>query len=209
MDYPYADFIYITVLLPEEKYITQTGNESAMYAANDAKKGEDKQIKEYIDKNILKENDMINVFSVLDMKESFQRYISKYYMIGSFLVVILAFIGIMNFFNTTATSVISRKKELALLDVMGMTKKQISKMLVAEGFLYLGGAFVIAVLLVVFGAEKILANTLGTAFFFRLHLTIVPCILMIPILIVIAYVIPKYQFEKMSRESIVERIRKE
>ena len=51
----------------------------------------------------------------------------------SFLVVILAFIGIMNFFNTTATSVISRKKELALLEVMGMTKKQISKMLVAEG----------------------------------------------------------------------------
>ena len=129
--------------------------------------------------------------------------------IGGFLVVILAFIGIMNFFNTTATSVISRKKELALLEVVGMTKKQVSKMLVTEGFLYLGGAFVIAVLLVVFGAEKILANTLGTAFFFRLHLTIVPCVLMIPILVGIAYVIPKYQFEKMSRESIVERIRKE
>ena len=209
LDYPYADCIYITVLVPEEEYITQTGNESAMYAAIDAKKGEDKQIKEYIDKNILKENDMINVFSVLDMKESFQRYVSKYYMIGSFLVVILAFIGIMNFFNTTATSVISRKKELALLEVVGMTKKQVSKMLVTEGFLYLGGAFVIAVLLIVFGAKQILVNTLGKAFFFRLHLTIVPCVLMIPILVGIAYVIPKYQFEKMSRESIVERIRKE
>ena len=90
LDYPYADYIYITVLVPEEEYITQTENESAMYAAIDAKKGEDKQVKEYIDKNILKENDMINVFSVLDMKESFQRYVSKYYMIGSFLVIILA-----------------------------------------------------------------------------------------------------------------------
>ena len=209
LDYPYADCIYITVLVPEEEYITQTGNESAMYAAIDAKKGEDKQIKEYIDKNVLKENDMINVSSVLDMKASFRRFVSKYYMIGSFLVVILAFIGIMNFFNTTATSVISRKKELALLEVVGMTKKQIVKMLVAEGFLYLGGAFMIAVLLVVVGAKQILINTLGTAFFFRLHLTIVPCVLMIPILVGIAYVIPKYQFEKMSRESIVERIRKE
>ena len=209
LDYPYSDLIYITVLVPEEEYITQTGNESAMYAAIDTKKGADKQIKAYIDKTVLKENDMINVFSVLDMKESFQRFVSKYYMIGGFLVVILAFIGIMNFFNTTATSVISRKKELALLEVVGMTKKQISKMLVAEGFLYLGGAFVIAVLLVVFGAEKILANTLGKAFFFQMHLTIVPCILMIPILIGIAYVIPKYQFEKMSQESVVERIRKE
>lgn len=110
LDYPYADLIYITVLVPEDEYITQTGNESAMYAAIDARKGEDKKIKEYIDENILKENDMINVFSVLDMKASFRRFVSKYYMIGSFLVVILAFIGIMNFFNTTATSVISRKK---------------------------------------------------------------------------------------------------
>ena len=152
---------------------------------------------------------MINVSSVLDMKACFRRFVGKYYMIGGFLVVILAFIGIMNFFNTTTTSVISRKKELALLEVVGMTKKQISKMLIAEGFIYLGGAFVIAIVLVVFGAEKILSNTFATAFFFRLHLTIVPCVLMIPILVGIAYVIPKYQFEKMSRESIVERIRKE
>ncbi len=39
----------------------------------------------------------------------------------------------------------------------------------------------IAVLLIVFGAKQILVNTLGRAFFFRLHLTIVPCVLMIPI----------------------------
>ena len=32
LDYPYADFIYITVLVPEDEYITQTGNESAMYS---------------------------------------------------------------------------------------------------------------------------------------------------------------------------------
>ncbi len=209
LDYPYADFIYITVLVPEEEYIAQTGNESAMYAAIDAKKGQDQQIKEYINKHVLKENDMINVFSVLDMKESFQRYVSKYYMIGGFLVVVLAFIGVMNFFNTTAASIISRQKELALLEAVGMTKKQISKMLVAEGWIYLGGALLAAIVLIVFAAEKILSNTIGSAFFFQMHLTIIPCLLMIPILIGIAYIIPKYQFEKMSRESVVDRIRKE
>ena len=67
---------------------------------------------------------MINVSSVLDMKASFRRFVSKYYMIGSFLVIILAFIGIMNFFNTTATSVISRKKKnWHILEVVGMTQK--------------------------------------------------------------------------------------
>ena len=108
-----------------------------------------------------------------------------------------------------ADFIYSRRKELALLEVVGMTKKQISKMLIAEGFIYLGGAFVIAIVLVVFGAEKILSNTFATAFFFQLHLTIVPCLLMVPILSGIAYAIRKYQFKKMSQESVVERIRKE
>ena len=86
----------------------------------------------------------------------------------------------MNFFNTTATSVISRKRT-GTFGSCWNDEKQVSKMLVAEGFLYLGGAFMIAVLLVVVGAKQILINTLGTAFFFRLHLTIVPCVFMIPI----------------------------
>ena len=179
-------------------------------------KVENKETLRLLTKRFMKMNRARNIIAVIAIMLTsllftslFRRFVSKYYMIGSFLVVILAFIGIMNFFNTTATSVISRKKELALLEVVGMTKKQVSKMLVTEGFLYLGGAFVIAVLLIVFGAKQILVNTFGTAFFFRLHLTIVPCVCMIPILVGIAYVIPKYQFEKMSRESIVERIRKE
>ena len=89
LDYPYADSVYITVMVPEEEYITQTENQSAMYAAIDAKKGEDKQVKEYIDKNVLKENDMINVFFRYPILGS----LSDQMMIGSFLVVILAFIG--------------------------------------------------------------------------------------------------------------------
>ena len=46
LDYPYADSVsMLQYWFPEEEYITQTGNESAMYAAIDAKKGEDKQSK--------------------------------------------------------------------------------------------------------------------------------------------------------------------
>lgn len=209
LDYPFADFMYITVMVPEKEYISQIENDSAMYAAIDSQKGKETQIQKYLQKTVLQENDMINLFSILDMKESFQRYISKYYIIGGFLTGILAFIGIMNFFNTMATSVVSRKKELALLEVVGMTKKQLSKMLIAEGCMYLGGSFMIAVLLIVFCAEKILTRTVGRAFFFQMHLTILPCVMIIPVLLLIAYAIPKYQFQKMNRESVVDRIRNE
>ena len=47
LDYPYADSVYITVMVPEEEYITQTENQSAMYAAIDAKKERISKVKEY------------------------------------------------------------------------------------------------------------------------------------------------------------------
>lgn len=209
LDYPYSDLIYLTVLVPETEFITYTGEESAMYAAIDAKKNAEKEIKQYLDDKVLKNHNLLNVFSVLDMEESFQKYVSKFYTIGGYLVVILAFIGIMNFFNTTATSVLSRKKELALLEVVGMTKSQISKMLIAEGCIYLGGAFILAILIVYLFAGKLISHTIGLAFFFHLKLTVLPCLLIMPLLLIIAYAIPKYQFQRLNRESMVERIRNE
>lgn len=209
LDYPYADLIYLTVLVPESEFIRCTGQNSAMCAAVDAKKGREKQVQQYIRDTVLQDNDMINVFSILDMRASFQRYINKFYIIGGSLAAILAFIGIMNFFNTTATSILSRKKELALLEVVGMTKKQISKMLAAEGCIYLGGAFITAVLILCLFAEKLLVNTVGKTFFFQMHLNLIPCILMLPALFLIAWLLPKHQFRRMSRESVVARIRQE
>lgn len=209
IDYPYADMLYITVMVPEKEFIEHTGINSAMYATVDAKKGEEKQVQKYLDDTIRKENDMLNIFSILNMRESFQNYVNKYYSIGALLVVILLCIGIMNFFNTTETSILSRKRELTLMEAVGMTKKQIIKMLIAEGALYFAGAFVIAVLLVCFVSEKLLSHTIGQAFFFKMHLTILPCVCMIPLFLIIAIVIPYYQYHKMSRESIVERIRNE
>ncbi|MDO5147488.1 MAG: ABC transporter permease, partial [Eubacteriales bacterium] len=185
------------------------GNDNAMLAAVDAKKGQDKAVKQYMEETLQMNHGLLNVMSALDMEVSFQRFLGKYYWIGGFLVLVLGFIGVMNFFNTMAASVLSRKKELALLEAVGMTKKQELAMLVAEGCIYLGGAFLMAVLLLVFGAKTILAHTVGTAFFFQMKLTIVPCVLLLPVLAALAYAIPKYQCDKLQKESMVERIRKE
>lgn len=209
IDYPYADILYITVMVPESEFKEHTGIDSAMYATIDAKKGQEEQVKKYLNHTILKENDMLNVSSVLDTRASFQKYVNRYYSIGTFLVIILLGIGIMNFFNTTATSVLSRKRELTLLEAVGMTRKQIIKMLIAEGCIYFIGAFILAVLIICTMSERILSNTIGQAFFFQMHLTILPCLCMIPLFLIIAIVIPYYQYWKMSQETIVERLRVE
>ena len=68
-------------------------------------------------------------------------------------------------------------------------------MLVTEGFLYLGGAFVIAVLLVVFGAEKILL-----IHWYGIFLSDASYNRTVPAygsdISGIAYAIPKYQFKR-------------
>ncbi|MEF9917437.1 MAG: ABC transporter permease [Lachnospiraceae bacterium] len=209
LDFPYSDMFYITIMVPDTEYMEYVGNDCAMYAAVDAKKGMDRKMDKYIQKEILNKDERMNVFSMLQMHASFEQYVRKYYMIGGCLALVLALIGIMNFFNTTATSVLNRKREFALLEAVGMTKKQISKMLVMEGFIYLGGAFLLAVLILCTCAEQLLTNTLGMAFFFRMHLTIVPCICMLPLMAVVAYVIPRKLFRKMGKESIIMRIRVE
>ena len=209
IDYPYADMLYITVMVPDIEFQACTGIDSAMYAGIDAKDGQRKQVQRYLDETVLKQYDMLNVLSSLTMEESFQKYVDKYYSIGAFLVAILLCIAIMNFFNTTATSVLTRKRELTILEAVGMTRRQIIKMLVAEGCIYFIGAFVIAILLVYFASETLLSNTVGQAFFFQIHLTVLPCIGMVPLFLVIAVLIPYYQYRKMSRESIVERLRSE
>lgn len=209
IDYPYADMLYITVMVPEKEFKEHTGIDSAMYAVMDAKKGQEKQVQKYLKQTVSKKDDRINIFSVLMMKESFQKYVSKYYSIGAFLVVILLAIAVMNFFNTTAVSVLGRKRELTLLEAVGMTRIQIIKMLIAEGCIYFIGAFVIAVVLVCTVSEKLLSHTIGQAFFFQMHLTVLPCIGLLPVFFIIAVTIPYGQYKKMSKESIVERIRDE
>ncbi len=209
LDYPYASLIAIRIFLPDSEFIACTGNDSAMKAILNAISGQEKRVQQYIEDTILSHDSLMNLTSILDLRAAFDRFVNKYYMIGGCLAVVLAFIGIMNFFNTTATSILSRKNELSLLEAVGMTKKQLRKMLAAEGCVYLLGAVGIAVLLTWFCGKQLLARVLVQAFFFRVHLTVLPCLLMIPVLLFIAYAIPGYPFKRLNNTSLVERLRRE
>lgn len=207
--YPYANLIQVTVMIPEEEFISCTGSTAAMYASIDAISGQEKRVQQYLMDTVLAGDSTLLLRSVVNLRASFDRFLNKYYIIGGALAAVLALIGIMNFFNTTAASVLSRRRELALLESVGMTKRQIRKMLAAEGCLYLGGAFLAALVITYLYAGKLLVSVLGRAFFFHIKVTVLPSVILLPALIAIAFAIPGYQFRKMSQESVVERIRSE
>lgn len=206
LDYPYANLITVTVLIPDEEFIVCTGSKAAMCAFLDAAPGAEEAVQQYLEETILAEDSALLLRSVLDLKASFERFLNKYYFVGGALAIVLALIGIMNFYNMTAASVLSRKRELALLETVGMTKKQLRRMLVTEGCLYLSGAFVMALGITILFGGQILTAALGQAFFFHIKVTVLPTMVLLPVLFMVACFVPAYQFRKMGKESVVERL---
>ena len=58
--------------------------------------------------------------------------------VGIGVVLILALIGILNYVNTMTGNIQSRQTELAILESVGMTEKQMRRMLMIEGLLFAG-----------------------------------------------------------------------
>lgn len=63
---------------------------------------------------------------------------------GLGIVLILALIGIMNYVNTVCSSIQNRLGELAVLESIGMTERQMKKMLVQEGLLFAGSSLLLS-----------------------------------------------------------------
>jgi len=129
------------------------------------------------------------------------------YILGGGIALVLALIGILNFINVMATGVMARRLEFAMLESVGMTKRQLQRMLMLEGL----GYAVITTLLV---------GTLGSAvtyLIFRLFqqqadyaiftFPVIPMLIAMVIVLIVCMVAPKMSYRSGSSASIVERLR--
>lgn len=94
----------------------------------------------------------IDIISRYERREEIRDYLVTANVLGIGLSVILLLVGVMNFVNTMAVNVSTRRYELAVLESVGMTKRQIKRMLSMEGFCY-------------WGVSLSLVATIGTAIF--------------------------------------------
>ena len=78
---------------------------------------------------------------------SFDDLTSLIITIGGVLSSIIGIIGIANFVNSVLTSVITRKKEFAMLQSIGMTGRQLKRMLSFEGLYYAMGTIITSLVL--------------------------------------------------------------
>ena len=137
----------------------------------------------------------------------FREFQMTFVVLGGLLCAIIGIVGVLNFFNATMTSILSRRREFAVLQAVGMTGAQLKSMLVWEGLLYTLGAGLIAGLLS--AAVNPLAGRLLEQgyWFYRYHYTITPVLLMMPAFALLGYAIPALMYRQAAKQSVVERLR--
>lgn len=157
--------------------------------------------------SLLKENDNAKDFSReskiedADEIEKAQGYMPQ---VGIGIVLILAFIGIMNYMNTFVVNVQSRMTELSVMESIGMTPKQLLGMLVREGVLYVGGAWLVT-LTVGLGGTYLLYESMnyrGIAF----SVPILPFLFTVGISVLVCTMIPVFTWIVLEKNgTVVER----
>ena len=141
------------------------------------------------------------------LRAEFESFQTMFLLMGGLLCAIIGLVGILNFFNAMMTSILSRRREFAVLQAVGMTGKQLKTMLVWEGLFYALGAAGIALVLSVL-LNPLAGSLLEIMFwFFSAHVTIVPVLLLVPIFALLGYAIPAIMYRQASKQSVVERLR--
>ena len=128
--------------------------------------------------------------------------------IGFGIVAILAVIGIMNYINTSVGNIQSRRKEISIMESVGISEHQVRKMLVWEGIFYTGGVILLTLTagLGITYAIYQSVNYMGAAFWFPMVPFFIACILLLTICIAV----PLLAYKQMEKSgSLVERIRVE
>lgn len=132
-------------------------------------------------------------------------------LVGGMIGVILAFAGLINFTNMMVTNIITRRHEFAAMQSIGMTNRQLRRLIVDEGLYYAAGADVIGGLLEAILGVTVLKNVLNSPsmWYFTLRFTLVPALFIAVIYLILAAVIPVVVLHFFNKGSVVERLRTE
>lgn len=140
-------------------------------------------------------------------RADFEGFQNMFLLVGGLLCAIIGLVGILNFFNAIMTGILSRKREFAVLQSIGMTNRQLKKMLIYEGLFYALGSSAVALILSVL-LYPLFGNLLETMFwFFSAHFTILPILITIPVFAFLGFGIPSVIYHQTSKQSVVDRLR--
>lgn len=134
-------------------------------------------------------------------KDEYAQLILVEKLIGTILVSIVALIGLLNMINSTLTSLHTRRREFALLESLGMTRKQLKRLIDTEGF-YMGVLVILTTFLLIWITAKPFKDFMTQSWASRGEIYLLTTFISTPITILISIIISRLSFRYTDKSTI-------
>ncbi|MFR1950711.1 MAG: ABC transporter permease [Roseburia hominis] len=208
MSYRYGGIGYETVLSVDTAQRDSGGAAIPMlYLFDTADDADEAEAEQYLSKLTAGEFSPLMYESKATARSEFAQFRQMFLLVGGILCAIIGLVGLLNFFNAMMTSILSRRREFAVLQAVGMTNRQLKTMLIYEGLFYamssVSAAFILSL-----AVGPLAGKMLGSMFwFFEYRFTILPVLLTIPVFLLLGWLIPCMMYDNAAKCSVVEQLR--
>ena len=192
-----------------EELVQDSGTDSVMYYAFDTTDEANAAMESFLADYTENIDPELDYESKATYAGEFESMRSMFLLLGGALSFIVGLVGVLNFFNAILTGIIARQRELAVLQAVGMTGKQLRAMLIWEGLLYALGAAGLALILTLALGPVAFRAVEGLFWFFTYRLNLTPFLFILPLFALLGAGIPVLTGHAMAKRTVVERLRME
>ncbi|MSR92522.1 ABC transporter permease [Inconstantimicrobium porci] len=201
------DWVSSCFFLPEDVYKKITGKNYVMSYMFDVTKDKETAMEQFLKTYTSDTDQTMSYKSKFTTLSGVMNIRNTVISIGGTISLIIGIIGILNFVNTILTNIIVRRREFAILQSIGMTRKQLVRMLCLEGSFYTLLTVVISVILSITSSIIIVRPICHKIWFLNFKFNFWPLIIIFPLLIILGCLIPYISYKYINKQSIVERLR--
>lgn len=138
--------------------------------------------------------------------EEFSSFTRMITICGISLSVIVGIVGILNFVNAILTGIFARRRELAVLQSIGMTGRQLKEMLITEGLYYTIGSILLSAALTAVLIPVISLSKDGIMSLFHFKISPVPMLVTLVFFVILGISLPVLTYRACSKQTVVERL---
>ena len=202
------DWLGSCFFLPSNVYQSFTGNDYAMTYLFNVYDGYENQMNRFLEQYVSEAEPEMAFRSKDTIMAGVSDIQTIIISVGGTMAFLIGIIGLLNFANTILTSLFSRRQEFALMQSVGMTGKQLRRLLCMESCLYIIFSVVIAVPFCFAIATAVVRPICEMIWFLSYNANFYPVILISIILLFIGIFIPCFLNKSISKESVVERLKR-
>ena len=194
-------------LLDGDRFVQDTGTSAVMCYAFDTTDESSAAMVDWLTNYTQTVQPTLDFESKQGYAAQFEGLRNMFLAVGSALAFVIGLVGVLNFVNAILTGIITRRREFAVLQSVGMTGRQLKAMLIFEGLGYTLLALLLALAVCTAAGPLIGPAIEGLFWFFSYRFTVLPILALLPVFVLLGCLVPLASYRAAARQTVVERLR--